>query len=48
MLNQGPAPDPKCKLNNSPVLTIPHLLHCLICTRICVHCILTMNDVGMG
>ena len=25
MLTQGPAPNPKCKLNNSPFLTIPHL-----------------------
>ena len=33
MLTQGPTPDPKCKLNISPLLTLPHLSDCLICTR---------------
>ena len=33
MLTQGLAPDPKCKLNISSFLTLPHLLDCLICTR---------------
>ena len=33
MLTQGPAPDPKCKLNISSFLTLPHLLDCLICTK---------------
>ena len=33
MLTQGPAPDPKCKLNISSFLTLPHLLDYLICTR---------------
>ena len=33
MLTQGLAPDPKCKLNISSLLTLPHLLDCLICTR---------------
>ena len=33
MLTQGPAPDPKCKLNISSFLTLPHLLDCLICPR---------------
>ena len=33
MLTQGPSPDPKCKLNISSFLTLPHLLDCLICTR---------------
>ena len=33
MLIQGPAPDPKCKLNISSFLTLPHLLDCLISTR---------------
>ena len=32
MLTQGPAPDPKCRLNISSFLTLPHLLDCLICT----------------
>ena len=33
MLTQGPAPDPKCKLNITSFLTLPHLLHCLICAK---------------
>ena len=33
MLIQGPAPDPKCKLNISSFLKLPHLSDCLICTR---------------
>ena len=33
MLTQGPAPDPKCELNISSFLTLPHLLDCLVCTR---------------
>ena len=33
VLTQGPSPDPKCKLNISSFLTLPHLLDCLICTR---------------
>ena len=33
MVTQGPAPDPKCKLNISLFLTLPHLLDCLICTK---------------
>ena len=28
----GPAPDPKCKLNISSFLALPHLWDCLICT----------------
>ena len=33
MLTQGPAPDPKSKLNISSFLTLLNLLDCLICTR---------------
>ena len=33
MLTQGPAPDPKCKLEISSFLTLTLLLDCLICTR---------------
>ena len=32
MLTQGAAPDPKCKLNISSSLTLPHLSDYLICT----------------
>ena len=30
--SRGPAPDPKCNLNISSFLALPHLLDCLICT----------------
>ena len=33
VLTQGPAQDPKSKLNISSFLTLLHLLDCLICTR---------------
>ena len=33
MLTQGPAPDPKCKLNISSFLTLPHPSDCLICAN---------------
>ena len=42
MLTQGPAPDPKCKLNISSFLTLPHLLDCLICTRNSVSIVLLL------
>ena len=33
MLNQGPSPDSKCKLNISSFLTLPYPLDCLICAK---------------
>ena len=49
MLTQGPAPDPKCKLNISSFLTLPHLLDCLICTRNSVSIVLLLRmRVGGG
>ena len=33
MLTQGPAPDPRYKLNIISFLTLLHSLHCLICTK---------------
>ena len=33
VLTQGPARDPKCKLNMSSFLTLPHLPDCCICSR---------------
>ena len=33
MLIQGSAPDPKCELNIASFLTLPHPLHCPICTK---------------
>ena len=42
MLTQGPPQDPKCKLNISSFLTLPHLLNCLICTRNSVSIVLLL------
>ena len=42
MLTQGPAPDPKCKLNISSFFTLPHLLDCLICTKNSVSIVLLL------
>ena len=38
--------DPKCKLNISSFLTLPHLLDCLICTRNSVSIILLLWMLG--
>ena len=46
MLTQGPAPDPKCKLNISAFLTLPHLLDCLICTRNSMSIVLLLQMMG--
>ena len=50
MLTQGPTPDPKCKLNISSFLTLPHLLDCLICTKnsVCIVLLLWMMGDGIG
>ena len=46
MLTQGPAPDPKGKLNISSFLTLPHFLDCLICTRNYVSIVLLLWMIG--
>ena len=46
MLTQGPAPDPKCKLNISSFLTLPHFSDCLICTWDAVFIILLLLMMG--
>ena len=46
MLTQGPTPDPKCKLNISSFLTLPHLSDCLICTRNAMSILLLLQMVG--
>ena len=33
ILTQGSTPDPKCGLNITSFLTLPHRLHCLICAK---------------
>ena len=47
MLTEGPTPDPKCKLNISSFLTLPHLLDCLICTRNSVSIVLLLSMMGV-
>ena len=46
MLTQGPAPDPKCKLIISLLLTLPHLLDCFICTRNAISIVLLLQMIG--
>ena len=46
MLTHGPTPDPKCKLNISLFLTLPHLPVCLICTRNSTSIVLLSQIVG--
>ena len=46
MLTQGLAPDPRCKLNISSFITLPHLLNCLICTRNSVSIVLLLWMMG--
>ena len=33
MLTQGPTPDPKCELNITSFVALPHALHCPICAK---------------
>ena len=46
MLTQGPAPDPKCKLNIRSFLRLPHLSDCLICTRNSMSIVLLLQMIG--
>ena len=46
MLNQGPAPDLKCKLIISSFFTLPHLLDRLICTRNAMSIVLLLQMMG--
>ena len=46
MLTQGPVPDPKCKLNISLFLKLPHLSDCLICPRNSISIVLLLQTVG--
>ena len=45
MLTQGPTPDPKCKLNISSFLILPHLSDCLICTTNSMDIVLLLQIV---
>ena len=46
MLTQGPTPDPKCELNVTSFLTLPHPLHCLICPKNIMVIILLLEVMG--
>ena len=46
MLTQVPAPDPKCKLNISSFLTLPHFSDCFISTRNSVSIIFLLRMIG--
>ena len=46
MLTQGPAPDPKCELNITSFLTLPHPLHCLICAKDIMVIVLLLQVMG--
>ena len=49
IMSQGPAQDPKCKLNILSFLTLPHLSDCLICAKeIMIICVVNANDRGGG
>ena len=46
MLTQGPAPDPKCELNITSFLTLPHPLHCPICAKDIMVTVLLLQVIG--
>ena len=46
MLTQGPAPDPKCKVNISSFLTLPHLSDCHFCTSNSMFIVLVLQMMG--
>ena len=48
MLTKAPAPDPRCRLNISSFLTLPHLLNSLICTRNSVSIVSLLGMIGDG
>ena len=45
-MTQGPPPDPKCKLNITPFLTLPHPLHCPICPKDIMVSVLLVQVMG--
>ena len=48
MLTQEPVPDPKCELNITSFLTLPHPLHCLICAKDIMVTLLLLQVMGDG
>ena len=48
MLTQGPAPDPKCELNITSFLTLPHPLHHPICAKDIIVTVLLLQVMGRG
>ena len=45
-LTQGPAPDPKCKLNFTSFLTLPHSFDCPICAKSSLFIVLFVQILG--
>ena len=48
MLTQGAAPNPKCKLNISSILTLPHPSNCLFCANDIMIIVLLLQIIGDG
>ena len=48
MLTQGLAPDPKCELNITSFLTLPHPLHCPISAKDIMVIVLLLQMMGDG
>ena len=46
MLTQGPTPDPKCELNITSFLTLPHPLHYLVCAKDVIVTVLLLQVMG--
>ena len=46
MLTQGPASDPKCELNITSFVTLPHPLHCLIFAKGMMIIVLLLHVMG--
>ena len=46
MLTQGPTPDPKCELNITSFLTLPHPSHCPICAKDIMVIVLLLQVMG--
>ena len=48
MLTQGPARDPKCELNITSFLTLPHPLPCPICAKDIIVTVFSLQVMGAG
>ena len=46
MLTQGPVPDPKCELNITSFLPLPHPFHCPNCAKDIMVTVLLLQVIG--